>query len=120
MSEPQVTVIVPCYNVEDYIEECLDSVKLQGDVVAQTYCVDNNSTDTTMDRVRDWTARNPTVPVTWLEETKPGAGAARNKPLERVTTEWIQYLDADDLLLADKVARQLADSQEETNVIYDS
>ncbi|HHZ82017.1 MAG TPA: glycosyltransferase, partial [Flavobacteriales bacterium] len=43
-----VAVIIPCYNVEGYIFECLDSVKKQGDIVSEIYCVDNNSTDDTL------------------------------------------------------------------------
>ncbi|MGY8888390.1 MAG: glycosyltransferase family 2 protein, partial [Flavobacteriales bacterium] len=43
-----VSVVIPCYNVEDYIYECLDSVKLQGECVDEIFCVDNNSTDNTI------------------------------------------------------------------------
>ena len=103
----EVTVIIPCYNVEAYIHECLDSVALQGDVVHHIYVVDNNSTDDTVDTVRRWQNGNPTSPLTLLSQTKPGAPAARNLPLSRVETKWIQFLDADDLLLPGKIEDQI-------------
>ena len=103
----KATVIIPCYNVEAYIHECLDSVALQGDVVQHIYVVDNNSTDDTVDKVRRWQNGNPTSPLTLLSQTKPGAPAARNLPLSRVETKWIQFLDADDLLLPGKIESQL-------------
>jgi glycosyltransferase involved in cell wall biosynthesis len=99
-------VIVPCYNVEAYIQECLESVVLQGDTVHHTYVVDNNSSDDTVNQVLKWHAANPSLPLTLLSEEKPGATAARNLPLARVETKWIQFLDADDLLMADKIVHQ--------------
>lgn len=103
----KATVIIPCYNVEAYIHECLDSVALQGDVVQHIYVVDNNSIDDTVDKVRRWQNGNPTSPLTLLSQTKPGAPAARNLPLSLVETKWIQFLDADDLLLPGKIDEQI-------------
>lgn len=47
-TEQQATVIIPCFNVEAYIIDCLDSVELQGESVYHTFIVDNNCTDNTM------------------------------------------------------------------------
>ena len=71
------------------------------------YVVDNNSTDDTVDTVRRWQNGNPTSPLTLLSQTKPGAPAARNLPLSRVETKWIQFLDADDVLLPGKIEDQI-------------
>ena len=103
----KATVIIPCYNVAAYILDCLDSVVLQGEVVHHTYVVDNNSTDDTINKVREWQKSNPNFPLTLLDETKPGAPAARNLPLALVETKWIQFLDADDILLRNKIADQI-------------
>ena len=106
-AQNQATVIIPCFNVEEYIEECLDSVALQGNTVHHTYVVDNNSTDKTIDKVRDWQTTNPSFPLTVLFESKPGASAARNCPLSLVRTKWVQFLDADDLLVRNKIENQV-------------
>ena len=115
----KVDVIIPCLNVEGYIEECLDSVKLQGKSVRKVFCVDNNSTDKTVSTIQNWTRQNPELDLELLHEQKPGACSARNKPLSLVETEWIQFLDADDILLEGKIAFQLIQT-EDCDVIYDS
>ena len=99
----QATVIIPCFNVEEYIQECLDSVKAQGASVHHTYVVDNNSSDDTVKKVKEWQAKHPNFSLTIRHEKKPGAPAARNNPLHLVKTKWIQFLDADDLLLPKKI-----------------
>ena len=103
----QATVIIPCHNVEAYIQECLDSVLLQGDVVHHTFVVDNNSTDSTISQVKAWHNAHPNFALTISEEKKPGAPAARNHPLSQIETKWIQFLDADDLLIDGKIADQI-------------
>jgi glycosyltransferase involved in cell wall biosynthesis len=78
-----VDVIIPCFNVEDFIEECLDSVKSQGKCVRKVFCVDNNSTDNTVNTINNWSQQNPDVELLLLHEKKLGAPSARNKPLSR-------------------------------------
>lgn len=103
----QATVVIPCYNVEDYIRDCLDSVLRQGDAVHHTFLVDNNSTDSTISKVEEWHKAHPTFKLTISEEKKPGAPAARNNPLSQIETKWIQFLDADDLLIEGKISDQI-------------
>lgn len=114
-----VAVIIPCYNVEGYIFECLDSVKKQGDIVSEIYCVDNNSTDDTLTVINTWISINPDVSIKVLKEFAKGACAARNKPLNLITSDWIQFLDADDLLLEGKISQQINKS-DNSDIIYDS
>jgi glycosyltransferase involved in cell wall biosynthesis len=111
------TVIVPCYNVEGYINECLDSILAQGDVIHHVYCVDNGSSDDTVAVIKDWMERHSGYPLELLQEGRKGAGAARNAPLSEVRTEWIQFLDADDLLLPGKIERQIRQGAD-ADVIY--
>lgn len=103
----KATVIIPCFNVEAYIKECLDSVLLQGDSVLETFVVDNNSTDNTMGVIQEWQDAHPSFPLIICQEKKPGAPAARNNPLHLVKTKWIQFLDADDLLMEGKIKEQV-------------
>ena len=100
-------VIIPCFNVADYIQDCLDSVLLQGEVVHRTFVVDNNCTDSTISKVKEWHKAHPTFSLTISEEKKTGAPAARNNPISQVETNWIQFLDADDLLLPGKITDQI-------------
>lgn len=101
-----VSIIIPSYNVEEYVAECLESA------IAQTYrpieiiAVDNNSTDNTLAILRDYERRYPDL-ITVLEEKKQGAPAARNKGISIAKGEWLQFLDADDLLLPEKLTNQI-------------
>ena len=106
-TEQQATVIIPCFNVEAYIIDCLDSVELQGESVYHTFIVDNNCTDNTIAMVREWQKAHPAFSLTIAKETTPGAPAARNHPLALVKTNWVQFLDADDVLLANKISDQI-------------
>jgi glycosyltransferase involved in cell wall biosynthesis len=118
--DSQVTVIIPCLNVEDYIDDCLNSVLSQGSAVAEIFVVDNGSTDTTLARIDAWQSAHPERRVHLIQEQNPGAPAARNAPLQDVKTEWIQFLDADDLLLPGKLLRQLEWAGPDVDVLVDS
>lgn len=100
-----VSVIIPCYNVEDYINECVNSVLNQTHKEIEIICIDNNSSDKTWEFLVDLKGRYPHIVID--KELKPGAPAARNKGLDLANGDWIQFLDADDLLVNTKIEHQL-------------
>lgn len=100
-----VSVIVPCFNVEEYLDECLNSVIIQNHPISSIICVDNNSADSTLDILQKWKERDERIRV--LKESKRGASYARNRGLMEVKSDWVQFLDADDLLEKHKIAHQL-------------
>jgi glycosyltransferase involved in cell wall biosynthesis len=100
-----VSVIIPCYNVESYISECLESVLNQTYPDIEIICVDNNSSDQTFTLIKNYKEKHNNIIV--LSERKPGASYARNKGLKKAKGKWIQFLDADDLLLPDKITHQI-------------
>ncbi|MDF2437014.1 MAG: glycosyltransferase family 2 protein [Bacteroidota bacterium] len=102
-----VSVIIPCFNVEEYIEECLNSVFNQTFDNLQVICVDNNSTDQTLNKILSIRTNNPGKNIEVLTESRKGASAARNKGLSVSKGEWIQFLDADDLLQPGKIQHQI-------------
>lgn len=113
-----VSVIIPCFNVEAFISECLDSVLLQTYQNIEIICIDNNSRDSTINLLREFEKKHfPKIRV--FQEFKKGASAARNKGLDMATGEWIQFLDADDLLMPEKIAHQvkLVSDNKEINFI---
>lgn len=101
-----VSVIIPCYNVEDYVAECIDSVKSQTFRDIEIICIDNNSNDKTWQVLISLQKTFPELKLG--KETKPGANAARNKGLGMAEGEWVQFLDADDLLESTKIEHQLS------------
>ncbi|RAU83289.1 glycosyltransferase family 2 protein [Pontibacter arcticus] len=101
-----VSVLIPCYNVEAYIEDCLASVYKQTYPSIEVICIDNNSTDGTASVLLTLQEKYPQLIL--CTETKKGANAARNKGLQLANGEWVQFLDADDLLEPGKIAHQVA------------
>lgn len=102
---PLVSVVIPCYNVEDYIEECLDSVFAQTYRNIEVIAVDNNSTDKTYDVLKSYKRKKPALIL--LKEKNKGAPFARNTGFGSSQGQWIQFLDADDLLLPNKIKHQV-------------
>lgn len=100
-----VSIIIPCYNVQKYITECLDSVYNQIYSNIEVICVDNNSTDYTLQTIEKLKEKHPDLIL--LSEPKPGASAARNKGLSIAKGDWVQFLDADDLLMPEKIKHQI-------------
>jgi len=101
-----VSVIIPCLNVEEYIEDCLASVYNQSYKQFEVICIENNSKDNTLSKLRG--LEDDLYPdLIVLEESKPGACAARNKGLSVAKGEWVQFLDADDTLKPGKLEHQI-------------
>lgn len=92
----RVSVVIPCYNVAAYLKECIASVRSISEE-APIILVDNASTDQTPELMEQLAREYDGVYC--MSETQPGAPFARNTGLSRVETPWVQFLDADDLLL---------------------
>lgn len=102
--KPLVSIIIPAYNVEQWIAHTVKSAIAQTWPRKEIIVVDDGSNDRTVDVAR----RFATHEVTVISKENEGAAAARNYGLRLSRGDYIQWLDADDLLAADKVERQLA------------
>lgn len=101
-----VSVVIPCYNVEKYISECLQTLLNQTYKDLQIICVNNNSTDNTLSVLTRLATTHSSI-ITLVEEPQKGAPYARNRGLQEVKGEYVQFLDADDLLEPEKIAHQV-------------
>ena len=97
-----VAVIIPAYNREDYIREALDSVLRQTRPADEVIVVDDGSSDRTAEVAESYAG------VTVLRQKNGGASAARNHALGVATSEWVAFLDSDDVWRLDKLERQIA------------
>lgn len=97
--QPLISVIIPLYNSEKYIAECIKSVLEQSWSNVEVIVVDDGSTDNSLAVAKGFEAENVKV----LSQQNNGASAARNKGLQEATGDYIQFLDADDLLRGDKL-----------------
>ncbi len=102
---PDISVIIPFYNVEDYIEECLDSVIAQEGVKTEIIMVDDGSTDRSAEIVKTFMSKHKNISL--YHEDKKGPSAARNLGVKFAKGKYIAFLDADDMLRAGIYARMM-------------
>ena len=97
MSGPLVSIVVPVYNVESYIEECLQSVCSQTYENLEIICVDDVGNDRSMDVVRSFAVKDCRIKIIEHDKNK-GLAEARNTGLEHVSGDYVFFLDSDDWL----------------------
>lgn len=95
----KVSVISPIYNVEKYIEECIDSVRKQTLKEIEIICVNDGSTDGTQDIIENISKYDDRIRV--INKKNEGPSAARNTGLDIAMGEYIYFIDSDDLILPD-------------------
>jgi glycosyltransferase involved in cell wall biosynthesis len=110
----KVSVIIPVYNVEKYLPECLDSVLSQTLREIEVLCVDNNSPDHSAELIKDYVNRDRRV--RYFCCTKKGAAYARNMGLENANGEFIAFMDADDVYPSNGVLELLYNKANEHDV----
>lgn len=117
---PKVSVIIPVYNVERYLGECLDSILGQTLKDIEVLCVDDGSTDSSPKVLAEYAARDPRVRV--FASAHGGAYRAREVALGRASGEYVHFMDADDLLETDAYARlvETADRERLDQIVFSS
>ncbi len=103
MSVPCVSILIAAYNAERWLAETLESATGQTWPNVEVIVVDDGSTDATLAVARRY--ESATVKV--IHQPNAGACAARNRALAEARGDYVQYLDADDLLSLDKIERQV-------------
>ncbi|MCB9163877.1 MAG: glycosyltransferase family 2 protein [Flavobacteriales bacterium] len=104
----KVSVIIPCYNVADFIGECLESILAQDHEDLEVICVDDGSKDDTSARIEAIAKASPRGGIIRLiRQTNAGATAARNHGFRESSGAYIQFMDADDILLPRKIGHQV-------------
>ena len=91
---PIVSVIIPVYNQEKYLEECLDSVCQQTLQNLEIICVDDGSTDKSLSILKRYQSKDSRITV--LSQKNSGAGTARNLGMKLATGTYLSFLDSDD------------------------
>lgn len=104
MSGPLVSIVVPVYNVESYIEECLQSVCSQTYENLEIICVDDVGNDRSMDVVRSFAVKDCRIKIIEHDNNK-GLVEARNTGLEHVSGDYVFFLDSDDWLSIDAIEK---------------
>lgn len=93
------SIIIPVYNVKDYLEKCIDSVLAQDLKDSEIILVDDGSTDGESSTICDRYATVYPEQIVVIHQENGGLGAARNTGIERAAGDYLLFLDSDDYLL---------------------
>lgn len=102
----RLSVIVPVYNVESWIDRCLESLVAQDFGDFEVVCVNDGSTDASRERLAAWEAREPRLRV--IDQPNAGPSAARNAGIRAARGDYVSFLDADDRYLPGACGRIVA------------
>lgn len=117
---PMLTFIVPAYNAEKYMQECLDSLLYQTETDHKVIVVDDGSTDTTGQIASSYAKQYPEM-FTYIRQQNQGQGVARNAALELVDTPYITFLDSDDwqdCYFVEKLKAELSKHEDEIDIVF--
>lgn len=101
-----ISIIVPIYNAERYLEACLASLLSQSEKELQILLVDDGSTDGSLAIAKDYAAKDARIQV--YHQSNAGQSAARNIGLQHAKGEFIAFVDADDAIEPDWCKKHLA------------
>lgn len=104
--DPLVSVIIPVYKVEAYLDQCIQSVRSQTYTNLEIWLIDDGSPDRCPEMCDRYAAQDPRIHV--IHQENQGQGVARNAALDRCTGAWIAFVDSDDWIDPDTYMTMLA------------
>lgn len=109
-----VSVIIPCYNKSEWIQEAIDSCLNQTYPNLEIIVIDDGSTDNSLEIIKSYGDK-----IIWEQGQNRGANYSRNRGFALSRGEYIQYLDADDYLLPEKIEKQVRCLENtDANLVY--
>jgi len=94
---PGVSIVLPCYNAAPYLRECLDSVVGQTLAEIQIICINDGSTDNTLEILREYAGRDARVMI--IDKPNTGYGHSMNTGIDAALGEYIGIVESDDYIL---------------------
>lgn len=102
---PKVSVIIPVYNVEEYLRECLDSIVKQTLREIEIICVDDGSTDNSLEILKEYALKDNRITV--MVQENSGSGKSRNNGINNAKGEFIAFMDSDDFYPSHKTLENM-------------
>ncbi len=110
------SVVVPIYNVEAYLDDCLRSLHAQDYSDYEIICVNDGSTDSSRKMLSEWESRLPQMRV--INRTNGGLSAARNTGLQAATGNYVVFVDSDDWVESSMLSRLAEETRDEDMLCY--
>src|SRR5215204_6297514 len=101
--KPLVSILIPAYNAEPWLADTIDSALAQTWPKKEVIVVDDGSSDRTLQIAKQYDSPNVRI----MTQANQGVSVARNTAFANCQGDYIQWLDADDLLEPDKIAKQV-------------
>lgn len=92
----KISIIIPCYNVEKYISDCLNSILTQDFKEYEIICVNDGSTDNTLKIIKSYRKKYSNIKI--INQSNQGLSVARNIGMKFATGKYIYFVDSDDCL----------------------
>lgn len=112
-----ISILIPAYNAEKFIEQCLVSIACQTFVDYEIIVSNDGSSDGTVDTVKKFVADYPEVDLTLISNPNGGVSLARKRALEKATGEWVTFVDADDTIPSNALANLYSLADDDTDLV---
>ena len=96
---PKISIIIPVYNVAQYLPKCLDSILAQTLSDIEIICINDGSTDNSSDILKNYATKDRRIKI--INQSNQGISAARNSGLSVVQSEYVMFVDSDDYIAPD-------------------
>lgn len=113
--EPLLSIVMPIYNLEEYLASCLDSLRDQTLKDIEILCVDDGSTDSSFCILQEYEKRDSRIRV--FQQKNMGAGPARNKALENARGKYIAFMDADDCYPSTDILQRMVETAQQKGAL---
>ncbi len=100
--QPDVSLIIPVFNNEPFLDESLSSARAQTELSVEIIIIDDGSTDASLSKIKAHAELDPRIMV--IAQANQGVSAARNAGLDRASGKWLAFLDGDDWLAPGSLA----------------
>lgn len=117
MNTPEITVVIPAYNAENYIADSINSVLSQSFTSWELIIVDDGSTDNTSEIIHSFLSDQR---ITLIKQVNKGVSAARNAGIRAAIGKFVTFLDADDAYLTDnlKIKYEAINTNSDIDYVY--
>ncbi len=95
-AKPKISAIIPVYNSQQYLKNCLDSILNQDLQELELICVNDGSSDNSLNILNDYAKKDSRIKI--LNQQNQGQGAARNKGIKAAKGEYLIFVDSDDMI----------------------
>lgn len=112
--KPNISIVVPVFNVQKYLPRCLESISQQSFANFECILVDDGSNDGSLDICLEYSNKDSRFRVISIPNSGPSA--ARNAGLRMVTSKWVTFIDSDDYVTKDYLANFLKYNKQKDNI----